>query len=480
MPANGVASDPIDLAVVGGGAAGTFVASQVQAARPDWSVALFERTDRIGGRLRSMAVDGLAHKIELGGMRFLTSHRRVQDVVTRFDVPTHQFDPTDGAERSFLRGRFGSGAGDPILCEGYDLPPSQRGRSALDLGMAAFETIVPGARDLDPDGWRTVRAGHRYQGRPLTAWPMGDALTSVLGPEGYCYVADSFGYDSGLRPFNVADAIEYLLGGGDPSARAVTPDDGMDTIPRALAGAFESAGGTIRLGSELARIEIADGLPRLVFADGTSVAARRVALTVAIPALQLLVDASPGLASPALQRGLAAVEAFPASKLYLWYDRPWWRGTIPAIRLTTDLPPRKVFYFDTGPDEPAALLAQYTDGRHTEPWFDLAAGSGTCSPAPAAVLEAAESFLGAIHPEVPDRPKPAGSALSLWGSDPHETGWTFWRAGDVSDEVIREIVRPVPGLDLFVCGEAFSRAQAWVEGALESAERTVDSIVARG
>src|SRR5262249_33684967 len=156
--------------------------------------------------------------------------------------------------------------------------------------------------------------------------------------------------------------------------------------------------------------------------------------TVAIPALRLLVDASPALASPVLLRGLGAVEAFPASKLYLWYDRPWWREAGRAIRLTTDLPPRKLFYFDTGPDEPAALLAQHTDGRHTEPWFDLAGESGTCSPAPAAVLAAADEFLGAIHPEVRDRPGPTGSAFSLWGADPHETGWTFWRAGDVSDE----------------------------------------------
>src|SRR5262245_12317807 len=384
MPADHGAPDggpaPLDLAVVGAGAAGAFVANEVLAARPEWSVALFERTDRVGGRLRSMAVEGLAHKIELGGMRFLTSHRRVRDVVTRFDLPTHPFDPTDGAERSFLRGRFGSGAGDPILCDGYDLSPSQRGRSALDLGKEAFETIVPGARNLDPDGWRSVRAEHRYLGRPVTDWPMSEALTSVLGAEGYRFVADSFGYDSGLRSFNVADAIEYVLGGGDPSARAVTPDDGMDAIPRALAAAFAAGGGVVRLGSDLARIELDDGLQRLVFADGPAVEARRVVLSVAIPALQLLADASPGIATPALRRGLGAVEAFPASKLYLWYDRPWWRGDGRAIRLTTDLPPRKLFYFDTGPDEPAALLAQYTDGRHTEAWFHLAAESGTCSP----------------------------------------------------------------------------------------------------
>ena len=111
----------LDLAVIGAGAAGTYVAHRVQLAHPGWAISLFERTDRIGGRLRSMTVPGLEHPIELGGMRFLTSHLRVAGVVSGFALPTHPFDPTSGAERSFLRGRFGSGQDDAQAGAGYDL-----------------------------------------------------------------------------------------------------------------------------------------------------------------------------------------------------------------------------------------------------------------------------------------------------------------------------------------------------------------------
>ena len=51
----------IDLAVVGAGAAGTAVAHAMRLARPDWTIRLFERSDRIGGRLRSVRVEGLDH-----------------------------------------------------------------------------------------------------------------------------------------------------------------------------------------------------------------------------------------------------------------------------------------------------------------------------------------------------------------------------------------------------------------------------------
>jgi len=34
----------------------------------------------------------------------------------------------------------------------------------------------------------------------------------------------------------------------------------------------------------------------------------------------------------------------------------------------------------------------------------------------------------------------------------------------------------VPSLDVYVCGEAYSTAQAWVEGALETAEVVVQRL----
>ena len=37
------------------------------------------------------------------------------------------------------------------------------------------------------------------------------------------------------------------------------------------------------------------------------------------------------------------------------------------------------------------------------------------------------------------------------------------------------IRRPFPDLPVFVCGEAFSRMQGWIEGALMSVEKTLES-----
>jgi L-2-hydroxyglutarate oxidase LhgO len=55
--------ESLDLAVIGAGAAGTSVAHMMLEARPGWSIGLFERTNRIGGRLRSQRMAGAVHPI---------------------------------------------------------------------------------------------------------------------------------------------------------------------------------------------------------------------------------------------------------------------------------------------------------------------------------------------------------------------------------------------------------------------------------
>jgi lysine 2-monooxygenase len=467
-------SRELDLAVIGGGVAGTRVAHAMQEARRDWSIALFERTRRTGGRLRTVRIAGLEHPIELGGMRYLTDQPRVRALVEAFQLPTHPFDPTAAPERRFLRG-VASTPDDADAGGGYDLPPSERGRSALALALDAFERIVPGFRDLDHDGFAERRATGRYLDRPLVDWSIGDALATLLSPEGQRFVTDAFGYDSGMRAFSAPDLIEFLFGGGDPNAEARTPDEGMDRIPQEQAVRFETGGGTVHLGHELGALTIGEGVVELRFANGFVARARHVVLTLPVPALRRIMVTSHVLRSEPYSRLVDSVEGFPAMKLYLWYDAPWWRPSVAGLRTTTDLPVRKVFYFDGNGGSRSALLAMYTDGLDVRPWAELYRAAPPGAPAPPAMLAAVQSVLVATHPEVGEIPPPDGSALMYWGADTTEVAWHFWRSGANSDEMIGLAPQPDREIPVYLATEAFSRRQSWVEGALEAA----DAVVAR-
>jgi monoamine oxidase len=464
----------LDLAVIGGGVAGTRVAHAMQEARRDWSIALFERTERIGGRLRSVRIAGLDHPIELGGMRYLTDQQRVRTLVEAFQIQTHPFDPSGAPERRLLRGMT-STPDDADPGGGYDLLPAERGRSALELALDAFEQILPGFGDLDHEGFAERRATGRYLDRPLIDWSIGDALATVLSPDCQRFVTDAFGYDSGMRAFTAPDLIEFLFGGGDPNSEARTPDEGMDRIPKEQAARFEAGGGAVHLGHELDTLTIGNGVVELRFSNGFVARARNVVLTVPVPALRRIMSTSPILRSEPYNRLVDSVEGFPAMKLYLWYDAPWWRPGVAGIRTTTDLPIRKVFYFDGSRGSGSALLAMYTDGLDVLRWAELYQPASPGSPAPPAMLAAIQGMLVALHPEVGEIPPPAGSALMFWGADPLEVAWHFWRPGAISDEMISLAPQPDGALPVYLATEAFSRRQSWVEGALEAA----DAVVAR-
>jgi monoamine oxidase len=470
----------LDVAIIGAGAAGTYLAYQLIQTRPDWRIALFERLDRIGGRLWSVPVDGLSHPIELGGMRYMSGHPLLQSVVDELAIETRAFDTADQPERTFLRGVGGNSPDDPDGGRGYDLTAAEAGRSASDLMGAAFLEIVPRARELDEAGWRRHRATATFDGRLLTDWSIEDAVATILSPEGHRFATDAFGYDSGIRPHNAGDAIQYVMGTGYPSGKARVPVEGMDRIPRELAGRFAALGGTVWAGNDLLRVEAGEGSILLGFSDGLGVRARRLVLTLPIPALEALAAASPLLDGPTWRRLYGSIAGYPATKLYCWYERPWWRNGTDAptgLRTTTDLPPRKIFYFDEAPDRPAAMLAAFTDFRHDEPIVALADGRSGGAPASAALLDALKGWLAAAHPGAEVPALPLGSAFQHWGADPREIAWHFWRAGYNSDEMMDVAAQPDPSLPIHLCGEVFSRRGAWVEGALESAKAVADRVL---
>ena len=57
---------------------------------------------------------------------------------------------------------------------------------------------------------------------------------------------------------------------------------------------------------------------------------------------------------------------------------------------------------------------------------------------------------------------------------PYGGGWHEWKAGYRLDEIMCRMRKPVRGQDIFIVGEAYSFGQGWVEGALDTAESTLE------
>jgi len=67
-------------------------------------------------------------------------------------------------------------------------------------------------------------------------------------------------------------------------------------------------------------------------------------------------------------------------------------------------------------------------------------------------------------------PEPLEAAFFDWGDDPYGGAVHFWNPGYKSSEVLDAMIQPIDGVPCYICGEAYSTNQTWVEGAFQTAE----------
>jgi hypothetical protein len=192
-----------------------------------------------------------------------------------------------------------------------------------------------------------------------------------------------------------------------------------------------------------------------------------------------------------------------------------------AGRSLTDLPLRQCYYWPTGASTPQrrspGLVMAYDDLLNVSFWSGLdlrrevhKAGLSVASPyqpphrrqdwplyarttamdAVAATADpfaerlqrnwhehsATEMMVRELHRQlmlmhgVDTAPEPCDAAYMDWSRDPYGGGVHFWNVNYESDKMVGVMSQPVDGFPCYICGEAYSTKQTWVEGALQTAE----------
>lgn len=231
---------------------------------------------------------------------------------------------------------------------------------------------------------------------------------------------------------------------------------------------------------------------------------------------------------PKVQKLVKSAGNVPAIRMFLAYREPWWiksafyRGTpqagqpvgpvgaAPIGRSTTDLGIRQFYYWFTESTKTqdgvqygnALVLATYSNGQSEQYWrglqegqeYDNQTGGSADSPTsdirePQAggprhasaemAMEAHRQLIESIGPPLGDDgkalipPLPYYAHFQNWTKDPWGAGWHNFNSGANQNEVIKAIRQPLQDESIYVVGEAFSNVQGWVQGALNSAESTL-------
>jgi monoamine oxidase len=476
------ASD-LDVAIVGGGAAGTYAAWRLARERPHLKTRLFEASDRIGGRLHSLSFPQAPHLIvEGGGMRFLDAHRHVSGLARTLGLATREFPVDRDTDRVMLRGTNYS-LGDVHAGRArfsYRVPDRDQTPDA-DYFDRAIARVLPDVRRMSASDWKKIRAGYRFKERLLRDWTNRALLLDGMSGEELALAEDASGYDDWIEGESGLDELDYYFVHDDESQPFRTLVGGYQGLPLALAERAAKAGAGVSKTERLVSLRMTASGFELAFRDRrdrlSTLTSAKVILALPRRALEGIADFA-AAREPRFARLIASVTPIPACKSLLLYQRPWWRDHgIVEGRSVTDMPARQFYCFGAEPERTAnesadgyGVLMSYCDEKSVQTWVALAGSSVGF-----ATLDGDSALAREVHREAQlvigtTALKPLAAYFQDWTVGPYGGGWHYYALGHDGEADAEAILKPVPDRDLYVCGEAYSHAQGWVEGALERTE----------
>ncbi len=395
-----------DIAIVGGGISGIYTGwrlttSPLAGDPAKWAgpggklkIALFEGSDRIGGRLLSAIPPGMPDTIcELGGMRYVSSQTLVRSLIEN----KLKLDKTEQVvyrpeNIAHLRGqllRF-SQVTDPEALP-YDLQwaeaqwVSQKNDPSGLIGWA-ITRIFPQVGTLHGDALQAFLQTAEVDCIPLYQHGFWNLIARALSSEGYQLSKTLVGYDCLGNNANAVDLTSCYFD-FTPKVHYYLLNGSYEALPWILEEQFKAAGGEVYLNTWLASFDqttLADGSigVELSFKDGRDpVKARAIVLAMPPRSLHLLTPKGPVLdpaRAPHVQSLLGSVMPIPLYKIFVGYNYPWWESMgVTQGRSFTELPVRQCYYWGTNakpssnPHSTNAIIMVYDDSSNVDFWGGL-------------------------------------------------------------------------------------------------------------
>ncbi|ORT60154.1 NAD(P)/FAD-dependent oxidoreductase [Streptomyces sp. CB03238] len=467
------------IAVVGAGIAGLTAALTLKDAGLNCTLYEADPT-RVGGRMWTQRGHWAYGQIsEIGGELIDTSHKKIQELCRRFDLPLEDF-----------LGGGPNGAEEVLWFDGTYYPRHQADedfkavyqllhRDLQEAGEVKWNQSTPEGTALDTMSiydWieSRVPGGHSS--------PLGQFIDVAYNVE---YGADTteqsslalvllMGYQTNPGHFNVwgLSNERYHITGGN------------DQLPNAIARSLSA--GTLRMGWSLTAVRAgADGTQTLTFTEGgatRTVTADHTILCVPLPVLQRL-DLTQAGFDPLMKNLLRDARMGHCTKLNMQCGTRPWRGTGPwpgvsAGDCFTDTDVQQTW--DTTKIQPGTggILIQYNGGPLAENLRPAAPFSTESDPY---VRDLAARRLRGIDAFFPGTSKAwnGRAQLSAWHHNPYALGaYSYWPVGYLHRYAGYEGTAQGPQGRIHIGGEHCSYDfQGFMEGGATEGERAAREVI---
>ncbi|WP_378179205.1 oleate hydratase [Aquimarina sp. SS2-1] len=449
------------------------------------------------------------------------------DDTNRFCIRGHSFSLAEA-----------NAGGNIIWSQLYDLAPEEVGLSPVQIITNAYHRILEAndiilEEDQTPEYWQKFRLHFKWNGIPMNEWQLWGLLRD-MGYSEECIemLTNTIGFAGPFKSLpNAGDAWQILADfPKDPTY--YTFKYGFSTLPDAIKKELEGKV-DIYLSTNIDSIhgeendfimhitETPKGQnsrPNVPCGEHKKVKAKQIISAIAATGFKSLYSKSPALYTTnknqdgmKLWKSIHGVLGMNLMKINFYFREAWWytgstgRPNIEFGPNFTDLPINSIYPFYSVEDlevdskkgavsiisgeEPAALTL-YCDFNHTNFWKGLQnVGPKFTSPlqekynnmesptvfaASQAVVAEARKQMGLLF-GVTNIPEPIFTSYRLWnGEDDFEHAYHQWQLNVNDKETIEYLSNPLPGF--YMCNEAISDMQGWVNGSLRSCNLALDKI----
>lgn len=429
-------------------------------------------------------------------------------------------------------------SGNMLWSELYNLKPEETGLSPAQIVTNAYHRILEANdilldEDQTPEYWQIFRLNFKWKGIPMNKWTIW-GLFMDMGYSEECIemLTNTIGF---IGPFkglpNAGDAMQILADFPvDPTY--YTFKLGFSTLPNAILKELDGKveivlstnvdsiyGESDNFTMHLTQApEGQNSQPNVPGNTYKKVVAKEIIAAIASTGFKSLFTKSPALYTPTgdndptkLWNAINGSLGMNLMKINFYFREAWWyngstgRPNIEFGPNFTDLPLNSIYPFYSVDDldvdhkkgtvsiisgeEPAALTL-YCDFTNTNFWKGLQnvgprystplqekynkMKAQTIFPASEAVVVEARKQMGILF-GVTNVPEPVLTSYRLWnGQDDFEHAYHQWQLNVDDKESIEYLSNPFPGF--YVCNEAISDMQGWVNGSLRSSNLALEKI----
>ena len=492
----------LDTAIVGGGITGLYACDLLHEKNgASYKTALFESSDRFGGRIETIEMDGFL--AEYGPMRF---EKRAQPLLMKLirdsGLETTHFSP-------YLP------ATDPEalmnLAEDENRGSDEKPFNALEiltLGILRILRLSGGdfndPRDprhrewwagLDEPFYQKVRTEITFRGQPLHQIGFRNILSMVLSEKAIRKIIHygTFYHVVHYNP-NAAEWINFWLRGLHPKEELVGIKQGTQALVTELVKKLSSP----KAGKEPPALHLHHRLMAVYPADENRVrlefeTAERNKVEILARHLVLAIPQSPlkSLSSffpDHIGQWIDSVIPVPLVKCFFVTSRPWWNADTKPQTRASSTPTRELHYYcrKEGSGKRGMVMV-YGEPPSMHYWTPFVKNNRHLNAEineDVRLLDYYVKYLATDPGADALQKKEELQAITCfgirdWSREPFGAGCHIWKPGVRADEAIDQLTNfSLPGApggvkNIHICGEAYSDFQGFIEGGLRMARQVV-------